>query len=167
MQLIYQLFTPSERWPQDVDSLAAAISSQGTIAPEVAFEGDTLVIRQRAPDLTSEARLRPYPAQAYEALLAGGAYQPRMVERDRDTPPIQRQIDIQTVAPQAGADRQAVALFHATVTDGIWWLMGGILADPYRKTVWGWRRWRGDESLAAHAAETAGHLPAAAEEVQR
>jgi hypothetical protein len=160
MELEYRLLTPGEHWPDDAASLAAAIRSQGPFQPVVEMAGPELRVRDAITGLTSHARLAPYPAQTYEALIQPPGYAPRMTERDRDTAlAFQRTVEIRTSAVP-DSDPTTVALFHATVTDGLWWLLGGFLADPYRRTVWGWRRWRGDQPLAAHAAETAAHLAA-------
>ncbi|HMA32963.1 MAG TPA: hypothetical protein VKY74_00675 [Chloroflexia bacterium] len=160
MELQYRLLTPGEQWPADPASLAAAISSQGHFQPDVEIAGDRLRVRDAAHGLTSMARLEPYAPETYESLLAGATYAPRMTDRDRETAlPFHRQVTITTGAgPETNAASQA--LFHASVADGIWWLMGGFLADPYRHTLWGWRRWRGDQPLTDHATETAAHLPA-------
>jgi hypothetical protein len=164
MELEYRLLTPGERWPDDAASLAAAIRSQGPFQPAVEMAGPELWVHDAAVGLTSHARLAPYSTQTYEALIQSPGYAPRMTDRDRDTAlPFQRAVEIRTSAAPS-ADPTTVALFHATVTDGIWWLLGGFLADPYRRTVWGWRRWRGDQPLAAHAADTARHMAAARQE---
>jgi hypothetical protein len=159
MEYKYRLLTPGDSWPADPASLAAAIRSQGPFAPEITMAGPELHVTDAAQGLHSTARLEAYPTEAYETLRADELYVPRMTDRDRDTAlPFQRQVEIRTTGDRA----DAAALFHATVADGIWWLMGGFLVDPYRHTLWGWRRWRGDQPLAAHAAETiqtAGGIP--------
>jgi hypothetical protein len=154
MPFTYHLLTTGRQWPGDPASLQAAISTQGPFQPVVEIEGETLLVRDPASDLRTVAQLQPYDPQTYESLVQQEHYTPRMTERDQDTPlPFQRIIEITTTGDTADA-AMTPALFHATATDGIWWLMGGLLVDPYRKTVWGWRRWRGDQPLAAHAAET-------------
>ena len=158
MELTYRLLTPAGQWPDDPASLAAAIRTQGPFDPAVHVEQDMLVIEDAGAGLRTTARLRPYEAQSYEALLTADSYAPRMTDRDRDTAlPFQHEVAIST-APHAGTPEETQALFHATTADGIWWLMGGFLADPDRRTVWGWRRGRGDQPLIAHAAETAAQL---------
>lgn len=159
MDLIYQLFTPTDHWSPDITSLAAAISSQGSFRPGVEIEGSRLLVREATHGLVCMARLLPYTTQSYEALRDSDTYQVRMTPRDRDTAlPFQRTVEILTGNNIPDAEMQA--LFHATVSDGIWWLMGGFLIDSYRRTIWGWRAWRTEQPLAAHATETVAQLTA-------
>src|SRR3954447_22526624 len=138
MPLTYHLLTYTPQWPADADSLNAAISTQGPFRPVIDIQPETLLVTDPEQGLRPLARLLPYPAGAYESLLGAAQYGQRMTDRDRDTAlPFQRLVEITTTA-DGPADEQTQALFHATVADGIWWLMGGFLADPYRKTVWGW-----------------------------
>jgi len=163
MDLTFQLLTPGEQWPDDIESLAAAIRSQGMFQPLVHLAGDDMQVRDATQNLQTRAHLDLYPPDAYQTLLATAGYTSRMTDRDRDTAlPLARQVTISTQAG-AAADPQTAALFHATVSDGIWWLMGGFLVDPYRRTLWGWRRWRTDLPLSGHATELTAQVAPAAE----
>ena len=158
MNLTYRLLTPGTAWPCDAAALAAAIRSQGPIQPSVTIEGDQVRVCDRAQGLETVAQWAQGPLPTLGDLAARDGYTLVMTERDenREVPP-QRLVRIETAA---GADMDTQALFHATVSDGLWWLLGGLLIDPYRQTVWGWRRWRGDQPLAAHAAATVAALAA-------
>ncbi len=158
MKLSYQLLTPGTAWPQDAAALEAAIRSQGPVHPSVTIDGDRVRVRDTVQGLETVAQWAQEPLPTLDDLATRDGYTLVMTERDenREVPP-QRLVQIETTA---GADATTQALFHATVSDGLWWLLGGFLIDPYRQTVWGWRRWRGDQPLAAHAAATVAALAA-------
>jgi glutaredoxin len=91
--------------------------------------------------------MEPFDPEAYQALAA--RYTPHMTDRDRDTAlPFQRVVTFQT----SGSPEAQATLFHVAVADGLWWLLGGFLADPGREILWGWRGWRGEQTLPHHAA---------------
>ncbi len=161
MNLTYRLLTPGTAWPSDAAALAAAIHTQGSFRPTVQLVGEQVVVRDATHSLETVAQWSGESLPALGDLVERDGYTLVMTERDenREVPP-QRLVLITTAE---GADVEQQALFHATVSDGLWWLLGGFLIDPYRQTVWGWRRWRGDQPLAAHAAATvAAHSEAGA-----
>jgi hypothetical protein len=150
MPLTFRLLARADAWPADTSSLAAAIRSQGPFEPVVTVTAEELVVQDPTRGLTTTAVFSADPVPALDRLTAADGYTVEAMDRDHDSDrPIQRVVTIHTAD---AADAAAATLFHVTVTDGLWWMLGGVLVDPYRKSVWGWRRWRTDQSLAAHAA---------------
>lgn len=150
MPLTFRLLARAADWPADTSSLAAAIRSQGPFEPVVTVTNGELVVQDAARGLTTTAAFSADPVPTLAALTAADGYTMEALSRDHDSDrPIERVVTIRTAD---AADAAAATLFHVTVTDGLWWMLGGVLVDPYRKSVWGWRRWRTDQSLAAHAA---------------
>jgi mycoredoxin len=155
MLLGYQLFTPGRVWPP-LESVNWAINSQAGLHAEATCRQEQLVITAQEGRSRATVTIKPFDPMAYRT--SQDQYQERMTLRDRDTAlPFERTVVISTTGPIS----IETALLHAAVGDGLWWLLGGFLADASVGTLWGWRSWRGDSSLAQHAADllASGELP--------
>jgi mycoredoxin len=155
MQLTYQVFTPGVVWPP-LESINWAINSQAGIHARAALQQDQLVIASQDGRIRATATMKPYDPSGYASVKE--RYQERMTSRDRTTAlPFERAVQVSTNGPVS----IETALFHAAVGDGLWWLVGGFLADASVSTLWGWRSWRSESSLSQHAADllASGDLP--------
>ncbi len=150
MALVHQLFTPATVWPP-LESVNWAINSQAGIQAQAEIQQDQLVITHPAGRNRTVATMRPFDPGSYE--LVKRSYQERMTARDRSTAlPFERTVVVTTISPETSE----MALCQVAVADGLWWLLGGFLADAKISTLWGWRSWRGESNLAQHAADLLG-----------
>jgi glutaredoxin len=147
MAFVHQLFTPGTLWPP-LESINWAINSQAGIHAQAILQPDQLVITHPEGRVRTIATMRRFDPVAYGVIKE--RYPERMTARDRTTAlPFERTVVVTTDGPATAP----TALAHVAVADGLWWLLGGFLADPAVATLWGWRSWRGESSLAQHAAD--------------
>lgn len=155
MLLVYQFFTPGTVWPP-LESVNWAINSQAGVHAHATQQQDQLVITTQEGRTRATAVMKPFDPAIYATVRE--QYHERMTARDRSTAlPFERTVVISSEGPVS----IETALFHTTVGDGLWWLLGGFLADASVSTLWGWRSWRSESSLAQHAADllASGDLP--------
>lgn len=150
MAFVHQLFTPATVWPP-LESVNWAINSQAGIQAQAELQQDQLVITHPAGRSRTIVTMKPFDAAAYETIKR--TYQERMTPRDRTTAlPFEHTVVVTTTGPA----NNETALGQVAAADGLWWLLGGFLADVSVTTLWGWRSWRGESNLAQHAADLLG-----------
>ena len=149
MPFVYLLFTPGVAWSPP-ESINLAINSQaGVQARAVQDAGQLRVTSSRGQ--VALAGMSGFDRQEYEPIAR--KYRHQMTDRDRETAlPFERKVVLTTT----GAADAEGALFHVAVADGLWWLLGGFLADPAAGILWGWRGWREAGSMARHSGELLG-----------
>ncbi len=145
MPLIYHLYTAAEAWCS-LDALAVAVNAQAGLQAEVTRQGNQLRIVCRQKQRTSTADLLPFDQAAYESLQRRP--QEHISPRECDNAP-QFQRTVVLTSPQ---EDEAAALCHVAIADALWWLLGGFLADPATRTLWGRGAWRQQGTLRQHAA---------------
>jgi glutaredoxin len=145
MPFVFHIYTPGVIWGP-TEAISLAINSQAGVAAQIEMRGNLLHVSSRRGRYTTTASLQPFEPAAYESVAT--QYLHRMTDRDRDTAlPFQRTLVLATEGSEVHS-----ALLHVTVADGLWWLLGGFLADPVERVLWGWRSWRTERTLAQHAA---------------
>ncbi len=150
MAFVHQLFTPATVWPP-LESVNWAINSQAGLQAQAEIQQEQLVITHPGGRSRTIATMRPFDPAAYATIK--GSYQERMTARDRTTAlPFEHTVVVSTIGPTT----TETALCQAASADGLWWLLGGFLADVSVSTLWGWRSWRGESTLAQHTADLLG-----------